>query len=579
MNDLVKDFFTYDYKGKNYFGIVEVIAGEDLAQKRNTKKYETHIEKALAYTMQYKIVSHMSIQTYSTWLKDRTFREEKEDKYYPFVLEFEAEGRKYNDAVYEAAIYVQYLISEFNVNKKDILIMLNNSRSIYVYVNPKAYNLKPSPNLNKIYYEMYKHIKSDLELKYVDESVVASTYKVMKTPNCYYKGGYFVPISIKELMQLLSGAKTRGELTRYRKDLSKIKVPGELSLNFYKLYSKAINDIKKQNKKVDKQQYLSKCCGKCVSYFLKHLIEKGYRNYALVSIGIYLKNLGYTKQEVIRELSSVAEGWNHDETVRNITSKVNTIFRRNYKFSCKYVRSMCSDLGIESMCSSCPYASNAAKKKDMLYIDAKVIDDFWQKKASTRHYNAYLQILKNDLLNKKFSIDAYKDINYRTLREISKYTNSIIVKRNRDSNISIKYIKSSNIYMLPVSFLKTTAAKLGDYIKHYLKLLTKGYKALKNKILIHISMKRLTAELNYKDASGVSKFLKKLEQLGLLKVQKNSILSLYYKNYKVINLKEGKISKESGKTAVKQVNIFEEIMHPGIKKHLEKDDSEKINSG
>jgi hypothetical protein len=232
------------------------------------------------------------------------------------------------------------------------------------------------------------------------------------------------------------------------------------------------------------------------------------------------------------------------------------------------------------MCNSCPYASNKGKNEDMLYVDAKIINDFWRNKASTRHYNMYLQIIKNNLLNKEFDVNLYKNINYRTLREISKYTSSIIVRKNKDGNVNIKYNKSSNIYTVPVSFLTETSKKLGDYIKHYFKLLTKGYKALKNKILIHITTKRLTAELNYKDNSGVSKLFKKLEQLGLLEVQKNNVLSLYYKNFKVVNLSQEKVSKEkkSDKMVVKQVILNDLLYNKNIKSHKNIDD-EKINSG
>lgn len=538
MGNLIKDFWTYDYKGKQYFGIVEVIKGNDLSQKRNVAKYETHIEKALNYTMENKVTSHISIQTFSTWLKDKANRKDNEQRYYPFILEFEPKsGNSYADAVYEAASYVQYLYSELGINKEDILIIINNNKSIYVEVNPKAYDLRPDMQLNRIYFEMYKNIKHDLNFKNVDESIVTSSYKVMKAPNSFYKGGYCVRITIEELMKLLTGSITKESLTRRRRSLD-INVPGEMSLRAVRLYKNAQKKVK--SGKFDKglEDRSMKCGGNCVQYLLTHMVEKGSRNYSLVSVAIYLKSLGYSKEETFKNLVELSESWEHDENNRQIKSKVETIYRRNYRFSCTYAKGVFEELGIENICSKCPFANKGKLqlKQKTFDIDPGIINKLWANKASTRHYLLYLKLVSEELFNININFED-KGINIRTLKELSKLAGLGLSKVEGVSNIiNIKYIPSKKVYRLPTEFMEKTVYEIGDSLKQYLRLFVKGYKAVEKYILIRASKENLMSELGYKNISSLYKLLNKLKNVGLIKVHNNNNYTLYYKSFKVIEI-------------------------------------------
>lgn len=533
MGNLIRDFWTYEYKTKSYFGIVEVVKGKDLAQKRNYLKYETHIEKALEYTMKNDVLSHMSIQTFCTWLKDKSERGENEQKYYPFILEFEAKKEdEYKNVVSEAIEYLRYLHSELDINKDDILIMINNNKSIYISINPKAYSLKPEVKLADIYTQMYKSIKKKLTLKYVDESIVASTYKLMKTPNTYYKGGYFVRITADELLKLLAGIITKKQLTSEKRTLD-IEVPGELSFKAAKFYNKYMKKVKYGTKV--KEDCTPICGGKCINYLLTHMVEKGYRNYALVSVGIYLKSLGYTKEENLKNLRELATSWNHDENELKIKSKINTIYRKNYHFSCKYAANVFSDLGIESMCSKCPFKKQNCCISENFEIDERIINQLWANGGSTRHYYMYLKLSSKQLFNKEIDLDEEK-IDYRTLRELCKLTLLTKEKIEGKRNLyRIVYKPSDKIYKLPIEFF-STADQLGDALKHYLKLFVKSYKALDKYVMIRASKITLMNELGYKSVSAVYKLLDKLRLLGLIKDHKKGSYTLYYSNYKVIEL-------------------------------------------
>ncbi len=582
MGNLIKDFWTYSYKNTKYFGIVEVIKGKDLGQNRANKKYENHIEKAFEYTMNNDVLSHMSIQTFCTPLKDRIDRTDDEQRYYPFVIEFEPDikkGNVYNEAVFEAAKYVQYLHTQLAINKNDILIMANNSKSIYVFVNPKSYLAKPEKNLNEIYFEMYKKIKNDLGLTQVDEGIVSSRYKLMKTPNTFYKGGYFVRITPEELMKLLVGATKKEELTKNKRSLD-IEVPGEISFKACSFYNNARKKIIYGTENDNSSENEDHGCGgKCTEYFLTHLIEKNYRNYGLVSVGIYLKSLGYTEEETYKNLVELAKSWNHDENNRKIMAKVNTIYRKNYRFSCKYAKAVFADLGIENMCSKCKFAKDQGKE-NTVEIHSAVINALWSKKGSTRHYLMYLDLLKRNLFNKNIILTE-ENINDRTLRELCKLTG---FKRHKvegvNNEVMIEYKPTGQAYRLTDEFIDVTANTLGEYLKHYLKMLIKGYRATEKYIIIKLSKENLMEELGYENISSVYKFLNKLTSLGLIKMHKTSIFTLYYRSFKVIEIQK-EVETEVNQVAVNQVAVGEQISLKDINnrnsKNIKANDNKNIN--
>lgn len=541
MGNLIKDFWTYLYKDKNYFGIIEVVRGNDISQKRNTVKYETHIEKALEYTFKNDVISHMSIQTFSSWLKSRVDREDKEQRYYPFIIEFEPKKEKgtYEKAVFEAVQYVNYLQTKLEIKQEDILIMVNNSKSIYVSINPKSYACKPHARLNEIYYEMYLQISKSLNLEQTDESIVGSMYKLMKTPNTLYNGGYFVRISADELMKLAAGSLTKGELTKVKRSLD-IEVPGELSINAAKLFNNAKKKVlynkveEKDTEEVSK--FKSMCGGKCIQYFLTHLMDEGYRNYGLVSVGIYLKSLGYTKEETIKNLLELGKLWQHDESERGIIAKVNTIYRKNYNFSCKYAKRIFSGMDIDNMCSNCPFAKKNIENSNTFQIDADIINQLWNKKGSTRHYLMYLELENRDLFNKNINLEEEK-INERTLKELCKVTNLTLHKVEGVNGIfKIANSFDGNKYRLKKEFIEESAASLGESLKHYLKLLIKGYRSNSKYIMFKASMENLMEDLRYENKSSLYKLLTKLNALGLIKTHKKSVYTLYYSSFKVVEL-------------------------------------------
>lgn len=560
MSNVIKDFWTFQYKNKNYFGICEVVKGD--IEKRTTKVYETHIEKALAYTMRNKCLSHMSIQKFSTW-KTSEKRKDSEDKYYPFTIEFEPQLNNnidYADAVMEADIFVNHLIQN-GVNSKDILILISNSKSIYVLVNPKVYGLKPSSKLHSIYMEMYKQINKEYGFKSVDLSIIGSSYKLMKTPNSWYAGGYFTYISVQQLGNLMLDDSLKSKYTKARKSLD-YEVPGQACIYLMNVYNEA--RIRAENyynsdsyTLLEDQQECKE--RKCVKYIRKAIIEKGIRNYALVSVGLNLKESGFSKAAVEKELIELGKRWNHDERPEQIKSKVSSIFRTNKRFKCDYARTLLGELGVENMCSKCQYCYERKKVSNDIWIHSKIINDLWSNKASTRHFLLYIELAKKNLINRWFN-PLDEKINERTLRELNRKTEFLERKKDGDFIFMKMALETKGMYKLPGDFLITTAKDLGDYIKHYLKLLVKGYRAFNTYLLVRISKLKIKQELRYSNISSVYNLLKVLKDAGLIITKKNHVMCLYFKSFKVIDIKFYKSeANEKLKSVVnqnEQINFF-----------------------
>lgn len=544
MGNLIKDFWTYQYNGKQYYGICEVVAGEDLQQSRHIKKYETHIDKALQYTMQNQCLSHISIQKYLTYLKDSPRRSEDDETFYPFFMEFESKYQnQYEEAVSQALRTVLYFVYELQLDERDILILVNNSRSIYVMINPVSYGLRPSKDLYKIYREMYDMLSQDLALDYVDTSLY-SMYSLMKTPNCYYKGGYFVQISLDELRKLASKPHIRKDLTAERRSLD-ILVPGKEAEGFKRLYMEAKERIHEQKAEYAKAKssgsrltYLTKCRCCCVEQIEKQTIEPGCRNHALVSVAIYYKNNGYTEEQVMDKLLELSDKWDHDEGIGAIRAKVRSIFRSGMNFSCEKARDVLTNLDMDVLCSNCPYNQKNLFRNNTMPVSADLVNSLWNSNAGTRHYVAYLTLLYYGLFNKDFDPAAF-GLSNRILRELCRYVKQLSWSKSKGMARIGYDIPVKGIYYIPKSFMDDkTDELLGDYIKHYLKLLIKGYKPYNKYMMARVSIEKIQKDLGYKDISGVYKLIRKLEKLGLLIKKKKHTILLYYKPYNVVAMND-----------------------------------------
>ena len=529
---IYKKLREIDNTMQRYGGIHEVVCG-DFSQNRSEKKYETHIEKLLAWPIENrgsKDLSHFSLQGFCTYLnkQGRTIRsEELDDRYYPFVLEFESnDPNKQSDVAYEAATYYQELINEYNVDAKDIVTVITPSKSIYIWVNPKVFGLVMGKHIHKVYTEMYKTFKEELGLKYVDESVVNSSYRLIKTPGSYYKGGYINYITIDELLQLMTGQKTREELTRYQRDIRKLCLPGVQSLKLSKLYKKADKKVKNLIKKpkitevktlnLPGNKEITRECVKTLIDMI--LIEKGNRNNFLVTIALGLSEAGYGYEEIIEVIKRKAIEWNHDESLRAVENKYLSLLKNNIKFSCDKVKMLFEEEGLTFNCNACKKAIN-----NSIYISRNVIENIYKNKGSVRHFKAYLEL--EDV-----------NINARTLNELEKLTNGKLEKKSNGLyKLTVKRGKA--IYRLPLDYIDNSVEMLDQKLGKVLMLIVKSYSNNEYGVFISLSIIKMAEYLGFKNERSIYTLLKELESLGFITKNKNGI-TVYYKSRKVISLDE-----------------------------------------
>lgn len=557
MGNLIKDFWTYTYKDRSYYGVVEVVLG-DLQYRRKDGKYETRIEKALNFLIQSdkKILSHMSVQSYNEYLNkhNRQYRQADEEAYYPFFIEFETHKeldqtnflKEYQAAAEEAYRTIQYLINEMHIDPEDLLIIINNSRSIYLFINPVSYGLKPSKVQHLIYKKIFEQLNEVIDFKYAD----IAHYRfngLIKTPGSYYKNGYVVPISIQQLKNLVKEPALKSKLTRKKKSIDK-DIPGKYSRNFNRLYVNAKEEVyesykeqkRKKNNKSKKIQYIDQQLS-CITYLENTVLDKGSRHFALVGIAIAYKNAGYSIDQVNDIVQETADKWNHDESTKQLERMVKKVFKEDYNFSCQYIRER---VDLCNACASCRFNKQSLTK---FKVNRDVISQLNSNKASLRHYKAYLVMSRNQLFNTYFCPQDY-NIDQRTIRELAKY-----IETNREINnglVRVELSRTKHNYLLPNEFIDDGVYELlKEGLKSYLTLYTHfTYKAYDKYGIMRVSIEKIKSLLGHKHITSSYKFIKKLVQNGIAVMKKGYLVALYFASYKVISIEEHKTSSENKKS-------------------------------
>ena len=561
--NFIEQMFIYNLINKygevqNYFGINEVVSGE-FSQNRAEKKYETHIEKVLEYPIKNrwsKELSHMSLQSFCAYLnkQNRNLRtEELDDRYYPFTLEFESSKKKdHSDVLLEVAQYLKYLMSELSVNKEDFTIIINNSKSVYIMVNPKVFGLKPSKNVHRIYTEMYKKIKEELGLKFVDESVVNSSYRLIKTPGSYYKGGYVNYVSLDEFMSLMTGYLTRAKLTKKQRDIRNLMLPGIQSVPMTRLYDKSKKKVEKSLKEYKNKGIKvlnlpgTECTRECVKTLINMpVMDKGNRNNFLVSIALGLSEANYSENEIKEVLRRKAIEWKHDESLRAVENKYKSLKRNGTNFSCDKAKMLFEEEGLSRGCNVCKKAINS------IYIARNIVEAIYNNKGAVRHFKAYLELEKQNLFGRYFNIDEV-GIKVATLKELVKKVNGTLEKKEGLFKLTVN--RGNTIYRLPLNYIENAVDVLDQKIGKVLMLIVKAYSSNSYGAFISLGLEKIAQYLSFKNYRSVYKFFKELENLGFLTKNKNGI-TIYYKSRKIVNLEEERANRKEKTRVIEGIKV------------------------
>lgn len=445
------------------------------------------------------------MQSFPTFLKERVNRDESDNRYYPFVLEFE-KGFDIEEAYNQAKYFTFYMNADYDVDLNDMVIIINNRRSVYVWVNPKVFGLKPGNNVHNIYFEMYKKLKKEFDLQYVDESVVSSAYRLIKTPGSYYNNGYVNYITYKELNDLTTGKVTKEELTAEQRDIRKLNLPSIQSLKLTNLYneSKSLVEGKKKEKTLTLpgEEKKERTCVKAL-LDLK-TVEKGHRNNLLVTIAIGLRDLGIEEEEIMNILETKAFEWGHDESARAVRNKVKGIINRNTNFSCMKAKIALESIAMEHNCNKC-----SVNKENGIWIARNIITQLYSNNAAVRHYNLYLKLERYKLIGKEFTLEEVKT-NERTLKELAKKLNVKLERKEEKFILNAKRSKAK--YKLPDTFLDTTMLELGEHIKQYLMLVVKAFNGTNEGVHIAMNEDTIISYLGYKNKQGIRAFNNEMEK-------------------------------------------------------------------
>lgn len=558
MGNLIKDFWTYTYNQNSYFGVVEVVKG-DLQFRKAEGKYETRVERAFQFLEGKKVLSHMSAQSYNNYLNKsgKVSRDAEEEAYYPFFLEFEPRRKpgnigfedEYKQAASEVYRTAQYLIYEYGVEAEDILIIITNTRSFYLFVNPRSYCARPSKHQHLVYRKMYEAIDEEIGLEFVDQSHFRFN-GLIKTPGAYYAGGFVVPVSMQELKKLYENPIQQKELlTRTQRSIIERDVPGAVSTRMTELYlsSKELVGSGRAKKRVSSFPeesnviHMPQTAG-CIKKLEAYGAEPGQRNFALVSLAIAYKNANFSENQVYEIVQEAANRWQHDEADNVVASKVRTVFRKGYNFSCKYIQERMDLCGA---CASCPYkkgAQNAPKTK--FKVSKHIIATLGEKKASLRHYKAYLIMSRHGLFGQLFSPEEY-GLAPRVIREMSNMINGVRTLVN--GLVCVQIETGDRNYMFPITFVdKGVYEALGEKLKPYLNLYTRFvYKAVGKYGMMRVKAATIARVLGHKNLSSTYKLLRALLSEGLAVFKNGYLFSLYFNSYKVVPIEEYKDTKRN----------------------------------
>lgn len=604
MGYLLQDL--YEYKG---YRINEVCIGSYIHNsKRKEKKHEKTIYKAVELAEESNKTIHIALQKFNTFLAGRSSRDDNEASYFPFTIEIEPNIHdngtdefysKYQDSVTVANSLCWLLECKYEINREDIVVFINNSRSIYITVNPKCYRLVPGSNLYLIYNRIWEVLSSELQdllydryinvADFIDSNTSFSKYRLIKCPNTYYKGGYVVNVSLDELQALADDIKLKRELTSKRRRLDK-EIPGEYNRAFHELYLQSSSELKGFNNSKFKRRYNDNNVvnlsdeailrqpvhSRCVEYMIKYPMPIGMQNQAIVSVSIYYYNQGLSAEALTNFLYIVVSSWPSDGSrslwsMNHIKKTVNSVYRNKTNFSCDKVNSF-ANFGIEGCCSYCIY--NASFKKDefavySVHVRALFSGHYANRKLGLRHYYTYLKLCRYSLFNKYFCPDDY-GIDIKTFKEVISVLKLNIQYSGNLLKIDFS-VPDKGLYYIPLNFMDKEYYKLpGQRLKHYLLLLVLGYSHNKNSLQISQKKDTLLKLLGFKDISSYNKLLKFFVDIGLVKIKSDKSIYLYYEPYKVIDITSKKTSVKIGLKTVSntEANIKRPCMSGTDNRHI-----------
>ncbi|MEG0794709.1 MAG: hypothetical protein RSG95_02820, partial [Bacilli bacterium] len=348
-------------------------------------------------------------------------------------------------------------------------------------------------------------------------------------------------ITLEELTHLMVGMCEREDLTKVQRNIMDLNVPSVVSLEMTRLYKKCKNEVEGKYKEINKEKTIKLPADKtierqCVKKILDAgMIEKGNRNNLLVSLTIGLRDMGLTEKEICNEVIRKASEWQHDESERKVKNKVKTLLRLGTRFSCEKAKGIFEEVGMDNACLNCSKINSKG-----IWISRIIIDKLRSSKGSVRHFEGYIKLEEKKLIGKEFTLKEV-NINSLTLKEITRKIGAKLIKEGDLYTIVLEGHKTD--LNLPNDFLEKTFKSLKTNVKGFLFLLIKSCNGNSETAYVSMNLKTIAKYLGYEKEKSVYGFIKSLEELGLLKVNKEQGVTLFFDSYKVVSLEEYKNNK------------------------------------
>lgn len=546
--NMVEALFTH----RGFYKVREVVKDDF---NRSSNEFET--TNPFTYTMNHDVLSHMSLQGFAKFANGEKRDLDVIPCIYPFTIEFEPKlhpndggfNAEYRKALQEALRFYTFLKYQIVEDSKDVAIFMTPSRSIYIMLNPKCYGATQSTMLHLIYRKMFDTIDTAFEFdkNYIDKCFFKKS-QLIKTPNAFYCGGYVVPITGVELQSLASNPELKMKLTRNKRSLFNIEMPGVISYNLSKMYLDAKEEAKKEyyNKlneadlTITDPNFMPPCL-KYANELNKDQVE-GNVNFILTTNAIVCKNKKLVKASAIDLLEGLAKKWNNDQ-LKNVSSIVNCVYNHDTKFSCGIIKENL-DIQEEDTCISCPYNSKCYEKTEGFTIHTDIINELiGNNKAYKRHYESYLILCRQSAWGKELTKEKLEELKLdrRTVLELSRFSSCFNISK-KNGELTIENTAKEKAFVLPYAFIDAGEYKcIGTRLKHYLAMYCLAWrKAPKKKTHIYFKLNKETVMslLKIKSESSYYKMLKDLESMGLLEHIQNGFVRVFYKNYKVIEFKD-----------------------------------------
>jgi hypothetical protein len=259
----------------------------------------------------------------------------------------------------DAVKLIDFFINELEVTETDIYVYFSGSKGFHILIDFRALDIKPGPDLHKIYKHIAGYLIQRLGLRALD-LVVYTASRMLRLPNSIHSGTklFKIELSIAELKtKTLDEIKAMAAGPRLYPviDPAQRKAAADMrpkAVLFYEDKAKEWREAAATSVKKFAEEFTFRKDRPpvCVTDILEGGWKKdGDRNQATVQLAAYYKEAGHSKDEALRILedwvrkhTSAGGRYDVEQRVANTRSVVEAVYDKEngYRFGCAFIRAL-----------------------------------------------------------------------------------------------------------------------------------------------------------------------------------------------------------------------------------------------